>query len=249
MLKVKNLHACVAEDKSIKILNGVDLYIPKGEVHVIMGPNGGGKSTLANILMGRPNYEITSGEIEFNQESILDLAPDARSHLGMFLAFQYPVEVPGVRPWQFLKASLDAKAEANGEKKISVREFTKIFNEKVEEVGINTNLIKRSLNEGFSGGEKKRNEILQLQIINPLLAIMDETDSGLDIDALKIISDGINSMRSNQRSFLIVTHYQRLLNYVKPDFVHILVGGMIVDSGGPDLALKIESSGYKDYVK
>lgn len=248
MLEIKNLHSTVSEDSSIKILNGVNLSIFPGEVHVIMGPNGSGKSTLANLLMGRPDYEITEGEIKFDKKLINELPTDKRSHLGMFLAFQYPVEVPGVRPWQFLKASLDSKYEALDKEKISVREFNKIFEKNVEEVGIKSDLIKRSLNEGFSGGEKKRNEILQLKILKPKLAIMDETDSGLDIDALKVVSEGINSMRSEERSFLIVTHYQRLLNYVKPDFVHVLIGGEIVKSGGSELALEIENSGYKSYI-
>ena len=248
MLEIKNLHSSVSDDSSIKILNGVNLSISPGEVHVIMGPNGSGKSTLANLLMGRPDYEITEGEIKFDKKLINELPTDKRSHLGMFLAFQYPVEVPGVRPWQFLKASLDSKYEALDQEKISVREFNKIFEKNVEEVGIKSDLIKRSLNEGFSGGEKKRNEILQLKILKPKLAIMDETDSGLDIDALKVVSEGINSMRSEERSFLIVTHYQRLLNYVKPDFVHVLIGGEIVKSGGSELALEIENSGYKSYI-
>tara|TARA_B100000029_G_scaffold287029_1_gene280744 strand:+ start:3156 stop:3905 length:750 start_codon:yes stop_codon:yes gene_type:complete len=248
MLEIKNLHSSVSDDSNIKILNGVNLSISPGEVHVIMGPNGSGKSTLANLLMGRPDYEITEGEIKFDNKLINELPTDKRSHLGMFLAFQYPVEVPGVRPWQFLKASLDSKYEALDQEKISVREFNKIFEKNVEEVGIKSDLIKRSLNEGFSGGEKKRNEILQLKILKPKLAIMDETDSGLDIDALKVVSEGINSMRSEERSFLIVTHYQRLLNYVKPDFVHVLIGGEIVKSGRSELALEIENSGYKSYI-
>ena len=248
MLEIKNLHSSVSDDSNIKILNGVNLSISPGEVHVIMGPNGSGKSTLANLLMGRPDYEITEGEIKFDKKLINELPTDKRSHLGMFLAFQYPVEVPGVRPWQFLKASLDSKYEALDQEKISVREFNKIFEKNVEEVGIKSDLIKRSLNEGFSGGEKKRNEILQLKILKPKLAIMDETDSGLDIDALKVVSEGINSMRSEERSFLIVTHYQRLLNYVKPDFVHVLIGGEIVKSGRSELALEIENSGYKSYI-
>ena len=248
MLEIKNLHSSVTDDSNIKILNGVNLSISPGEVHVIMGPNGSGKSTLANLLMGRPDYEITEGEIKFDNKLINELPTDKRSHLGMFLAFQYPVEVPGVRPWQFLKASLDSKYEALDQEKISVREFNKIFEKNVEEVGIKSDLIKRSLNEGFSGGEKKRNEILQLKILKPKLAIMDETDSRLDIDALKVVSEGINSMRSEERSFLIVTHYQRLLNYVKPDFVHVLIGGEIVKSGRSELALEIENSGYKSYI-
>ena len=248
MLKISDLHVGLTADNNVKILKGIDLDVPSGEVHTIMGPNGGGKSTFANVLMGRPDYQITTGTIEFKGESILDLPPDARAHLGIFMAFQYPVEIPGVRPFQFLKAALDSRADATGQKKLSAREFAKLFDEKVAQVGINANLIKRSLNEGFSGGEKKRNEILQLEILQPVLAIMDETDSGLDVDALKIVAEGVNSQRSPDRSFLIVTHYQRLLNYIKPDRVHILVDGKIVETGGSELALKVEKSGYKKYL-
>ena len=248
MLEIKNLHASVVDVEDSEILRGIDLKVSKGEVHAIMGPNGSGKSTLANVLMGRPDYEVTDGDVLFEDESIIEMAPDARAHLGMFLAFQYPAEIPGVRPWQFLKSALDSKAEARGEDKMSVRNFSKLFDEKVEAVGINPNLVKRSLNDGFSGGEKKRNEMLQLEVLQPSLAILDETDSGLDVDALRIVAEGLNSMRSTKRSFIVVTHYQRLLNYITPDVVHILVKGKIVKTGGPELALEVEKNGYKDYL-
>jgi len=191
---------------------------------------------------------VTDGDVLFEGESIIEMAPDQRAHLGMFLAFQYPAEIPGVRPWQFLKAALDAKAEARGEQKMSVRNFSKLFDEKVEAVGINPQLVKRSLNDGFSGGEKKRNEMLQLEVLQPTLAVLDETDSGLDVDALRIVAEGVNSMRSPERSFIVVTHYQRLLNYITPDVVHILVKGKIVKTGGPDLALEVEKDGYREYL-
>ena len=248
MLEIQNLHASVLDIENSEILKGVDLKVNKGEVHAIMGPNGSGKSTLANVLMGRPDYEITDGDILVDGESIAELRPDQRAHLGLFLAFQYPAEIPGVRPWQFLKAAHDAKAEARGEDKMSVRNFTKLFDEKVEAVGINPDLVKRSLNEGFSGGEKKRNEMLQLEVLQPSMAILDETDSGLDVDALRIVAEGVNSMRSPERSFIVVTHYQRLLNYITPDIVHILVDGKIVQTGGPELALVVEKDGYREYL-
>ena len=248
MLEIQNLHASVLDIENSEILKGVDLKVNKGEVHAIMGPNGSGKSTLANVLMGRPDYEITDGDILVDGESIAELRPDQRAHLGLFLAFQYPAEIPGVSPWQFLKAAHDARAEARGEEKMSVRNFTKLFDEKVEAVGINPDLVKRSLNEGFSGGEKKRNEMLQLEVLQPSMAILDETDSGLDVDALRIVAEGVNSMRSPERSFIVVTHYQRLLNYITPDIVHILVDGKIVQTGGPELALVVEKDGYREYL-
>ncbi len=248
MLEIKNLHASVLDIENSEILKGVDLKVNMGEVHAIMGPNGSGKSTLANVLMGRPDYKVTDGDILVEGESIAELRPDQRAHLGLFLAFQYPAEIPGVRPWQFLKAAHDAKAEALGEEKMSVRNFTKLFDEKVQAVGINPDLVKRSLNEGFSGGEKKRNEMLQLEVLQPSMAILDETDSGLDVDALRIVAEGVNSMRSPERSFIVVTHYQRLLNYITPDIVHILVDGKIVQTGGPELALVVEKDGYREYL-
>jgi len=248
MLEIQNLHASVLDIENSEILKGVDLKVNKGEVHAIMGPNGSGKSTLANVLMGRPDYEVTDGDILVDGESIAELRPDQRAHLGLFLAFQYPAEIPGVRPWQFLKAAHDAKVEARGEEKMSVRNFTKLFDEKVEAVGINPDLVKRSLNEGFSGGEKKRHEMLQLEVLQPSMAILDETDSGLDVDALRIVAEGVNSMRSPERSFIVVTHYQRLLNYITPDIVHILVDGKIAQTGGPELALVVEKDGYREYL-
>ncbi len=247
MLKIENLHAVVT-DSDEEILRGIDLEVKPGEVHAIMGPNGSGKSTLANVLMGKPSYTVTEGDITVDGESIVDMMPDQRAHLGLFLAMQYPSEVPGVRPWQFLKAAKDAIDDANGRKKMSVRQFSRLFDGKVEEVGVNPDLIKRSLNEGFSGGEKKRNEMLQMQVLDPRIAIMDETDSGLDIDALQAVADGVNNMRSPDRSFVIVTHYQRLLRYVRPDVVHVLVGGKIMETGGASLAEKVEQNGYRDYL-
>ncbi len=248
MLEIKNLHASVLDIENSEILKGVDLKVNKGEVHAIMGPTGSGKSTLATVLMGRPDYQVTDGDILVEGESIAELRPDQRAHLGLFLAFQYPAEIPGVRPWQFLKTAHDSKAEALGEEKMSVRNFTKLFDEKVQAVGINPDLVKRSLNEGFSGGEKKRNEMLQLEVLQPSMAILDETDSGLDVDALRIVAEGVNSMRSPERSFIVVTHYQRLLNYITPDIVHILVDGKIVQTGGPELALVVEKDGYREYL-
>ncbi|MDP7485996.1 MAG: Fe-S cluster assembly ATPase SufC [Dehalococcoidia bacterium] len=248
MLEIKNLHASVLDIDDSEILTGIDMKVNKGEVHAIMGPNGSGKSTLANVLMGRFDYLVSEGDITLDGESIIELRPDQRAHLGMFLAFQYPAEIPGVRPWQFLKTALDSKAESRGEDKMSVRNFSKLFDEKVEAIGINPNLVKRSLNEGFSGGEKKRNEMLQLEVLQPSLAILDETDSGLDVDALRIVAEGVNSMRSPARSFIVVTHYQRLLNYITPDVVHILVAGKIVKTGGPELALEVEKDGYNEYL-
>ena len=247
MLKIENLHAAVADSEE-EILKGIDLEVNDGEVHAIMGPNGSGKSTLANVLMGKPSYAVTEGDVYLDGESIVDMPPDERAHLGMFQAMQYPSEVPGVRPWQFLKAAKDAIDDANGRKKMSVRQFSRLFDAKVNEVGIDSDLMKRSLNEGFSGGEKKRNEMLQMQVLEPRIAIMDETDSGLDIDALQAVADGVNKMRSDERCFLIVTHYQRLLHYVSPDIVHVLVDGKIVDTGDASLADKVEKSGYRDYL-
>ena len=247
MLKIENLHAAVTDSEE-EILKGIDLQVKPGEVHAIMGPNGSGKSTLANVLMGKSAYTVTQGDITVDGESIVEMMPNERAHLGMFLAMQYPSEVPGVRPWQFLKAAKDAIDDANGEKKMSVRQFSKLFDEKVEEIGINPDLIKRSLNEGFSGGEKKRNEMLQMHVLDPRIAIMDETDSGLDIDALQAVADGVNRMRSPERSFVIVTHYQRLLHYVRPDIVHVLVEGKIVETGDASLAERVEQNGYRDYL-
>tara|TARA_Y100001970_G_scaffold6629_1_gene7617 strand:+ start:14917 stop:15672 length:756 start_codon:yes stop_codon:yes gene_type:complete len=241
IIEIKNLHASVEDTKIIK---GLNLKIDVGEKHTIMGPNGSGKSTLANVLAGNPSYTVDSGEIIFMGEDLNEMEPDIRACIGLFLAFQYPVELPGVRMWQFLKSSLDAKREYNGQKPLSTREFDNLLNEYAEKVGISQDFIKRNVNEGFSGGEKKRNEILQLSLLNPKLAILDETDSGLDIDALKVVSQGIDSFSNNENSVLLVTHYQRILNYIKPDFVHVMMDGNIVTSGDKSLALELEEKGY-----
>jgi Fe-S cluster assembly ATP-binding protein len=243
LLQIRNLHARI-EDQPI--LRGLDLTINPGEVHSIMGPNGSGKSTLASVLAGHEAYEVTDGQIIFQGEDLLELEPDERAQKGLFLAFQYPVEIPGVNNTQFLKASLNAMREARGEEEIDALAFVKLAREKARSVNVDQAMLKRSVNEGFSGGEKKRFEIFQMAMLEPTLAILDETDSGLDIDALKIVSEGVNAMRSNDRGFLIITHYQRLLNYIVPDFVHVLVDGRIVRSGGKELALELESRGYAE---
>ena len=241
LLEIKNLNASVANTQIIKDFN---LTINMGEKHTIMGPNGSGKSTLANILAGNPEYIVDSGEINFLGQTLLDKDPEIRACLGLFLAFQYPVELPGVRMWQFLKSSLDSQREYNGKDPLSTKDFDSILNECAEKVDISQDFLKRNVNEGFSGGEKKRNEILQLTLINPKLAILDETDSGLDIDALKIVSNGIENFSSSNNSVLLVTHYQRILNYVKPDYVHVMIDGKIVKSGDKSLALELEKKGY-----
>ena len=241
ILEIKNLNASVAD---IQILKDFNLTINMGEKHTIMGPNGSGKSTLANILAGNPEYVVDSGEINFLGQTLIDKDPEIRACLGLFLAFRYPVELPGVRMWQFLKSSLDAQREYNGKDPLSTKEFDSILNECAEKVDINQDFLKRNVNEGFSGGEKKRNEILQLSLINPKLAILDETDSGLDIDALKVVSNGIENFSSSNNSVLLVTHYQRILNYVKPDYVHVMIDGKIVKSGDKSLALELENKGY-----
>ena len=241
VLEINNLHASVDD---IKIIKGLSLKINLGEKHTIMGPNGSGKSTLANVLAGNPSYTVESGEIIFMGQDLNEMEPEIRACAGLFLAFQYPVELPGVRMWQFLKSSLDSKREYNGEDPLSTREFDNLLNEYADKVGISQEFIKRNVNEGFSGGEKKRNEILQLSLLNPSLAILDETDSGLDIDALKVVSKGIDSFANNKNSVLLVTHYQRILNYVKPDFVHVMMDGNIVTSGDKSLALELEQKGY-----
>ena len=247
VLEIKNLKASVTETEE-NILNGLNLSIGKGETHAIMGPNGGGKSTLVNVIAGKDSYNVDSGEIEFFSEDLLEMEVDERAKKGIFMAFQYPSEIPGVRPWQFIKASVDAKRKFLSEKELSVREFSKIYDENIKIVGMNEDLMKRSLNEGFSGGEKKRNEVFQMLMLEPQLALLDETDSGLDVDALKSVGDVVNRMRNNERSFLIVTHYQRLLDHIKPDFVHVLIKGKIVESGGYELVKKIEENGYESFV-
>jgi Fe-S cluster assembly ATP-binding protein len=242
MLEVKNLVVSVEDNK---ILNGLNLKVNEGEIHAIMGPNGSGKSTLSNVIAGKPGYQVEEGEIIYQGENILELEPDIRARKGIFLAFQYPVELPGVRNWQFLKTSMDSIRKEMGLDEMKVREFDKIFEEKRQLVEMNPDLIKRSVNEGFSGGEKKRNEIMQLSLLNPKLALLDETDSGLDIDALRIVSEGVNEFKRPDNSILIVTHYQRILNYIKPDHVHVLVDGEIVKSGDHTLALELEDKGYE----
>ena len=242
LLEIKNLHASVEDTE---ILNGIDLEIGVGEVHAIMGPNGSGKSTLANVIAGRPGYTVTDGEIIYEGVNILSTEPEIRARSGIFLAFQYPVELPGVRTWQFLKSAVDAIRKENGEEEMGVRDFDKLLEEKRQLVERDPDLVKRSVNEGFSGGEKKRNEILQLALLDPKLALLDETDSGLDIDALRIVSEGVNNFRGPQKSVLLVTHYQRILDYISPDFVHVLVDGRIVKSGDAELALELEQKGYE----
>ena len=245
LLEVRDLSASVG---GLEILKGVDLTVKTGEVHAIMGPNGSGKSTFANVLAGKPDYEITGGQALFQGQNLLAMEPEIRSRLGVFLAFQYPVELPGVRAWQFLKAAVDAQRVHAGEEELSARAFDRMLKEKVEMVEIDPELVKRAVNEGFSGGEKKRNEILQMAVLQPKLAILDETDSGLDIDALRIVSDGVNKLRSESNAVVLVTHYQRILNYIAPDQVHVLMDGRIVRSGGPELAHELEERGY-DWIK
>ena len=246
MLKIKNLHVKV-EDK--KILQGLDIQILPGEIHAIMGPNGSGKSTLAHVLSGREGYEITKGEVNYQNKNLFDLEPEERACEGLFLAFQYPVEIPGVSGVNFLRSTLNSVRKYKKQKELDGLSFLKLLKKKSKILKIDEKLIKRSVNFGFSGGEKKRSEILQMSLLEPKLAIMDETDSGLDIDALKTVAEGINSLKSPERSFLIITHYQRLLNYIIPDKVHILAGGKIVRTGDKTLALKLEKEGYQNLVK
>ncbi len=246
LIEIKNLHARLEEQPEVEILKGINLTINPGEVHSIMGPNGSGKSTLSSVLAGHDAYEVTEGEVLFNGEDLLELDPEERAQAGLFLAFQYPVEVPGVSNTQFLKAALNARRNAQGQEDIDAMAFVKLAREKAETVNVPIEFLKRSVNEGFSGGEKKRFEIFQMALLEPSFCILDETDSGLDIDALKIVSDGVNAMRAADRGFLVITHYQRLLNYIVPDFVHVLVDGKIVKTGGKELAEELEANGYAD---
>ena len=241
MLEIRNLHASVDEHE---ILKGVDLTVRAGEVHSIMGPNGSGKSTLAQVLAGRETFEVTGGEVRYNGKDLLDMAPEERAREGVFMAFQYPVEIPGVGTSYFLRTAVNAIRKSRGLEELDAVDFLEIVKEKARLVRMDERLLQRAVNEGFSGGEKKRNEVFQMAVLEPALAILDETDSGLDIDALRIVAEGVNSMRSPQRAFIVVTHYQRLLEYIVPDFVHVLVDGRIVKSGGRELALELEEKGY-----
>ncbi len=245
MLNINNLHASI-EDK--QILKGINLQVNPGEVHAIMGPNGSGKSTLASILAGREDYTVTDGNVLFKGNELLEMSPEERAQSGIFLAFQYPVEIPGVSTANFLKTALNEIRKSRGEETLDAMDFLKIMKQKAALLELDHSFLQRSLNEGFSGGEKKRNEIFQMAMLEPSLAILDETDSGLDIDALKIVANGVNALRNEQNSFIVVTHYQRLLNYIVPDFVHVLYKGKIVRSGGKELAMELEEIGY-DWIK
>ena len=245
MLVVRNLHVSAGD---AEILKGVDLTVGVGEVHAIMGPNGSGKSTLANVLAGKSEYSVTAGEVQYQGQDLFTMEPEGRAREGIFLAFQYPVELPGVRNWLFLKAAADAIRVHRGEVEYSVRDFDRMLKDKMRMMEVDPDLTRRSVNEGFSGGEKKRNEILQMAVLEPKLGILDETDSGLDIDALRTVAQGVNQLRSPNNAIILVTHYQRILNYITPDYVHVLLEGRIVRSGGPELALELENKGY-DWIK
>lgn len=248
MLEINDLHVKLA-DEDRTILNGLTLNVKPGEVHAIMGPNGSGKSTLSYVLAGREGYEVTGGDVTFKGENLLDMAPDQRAAKGLFLAFQYPIEIPGVATMQFLKVALNAQRKARGEKELTTPEFIKLVKDRAAKLDISQDMLKRAVNVGFSGGEKKRAEILQMAVLEPSLCILDETDSGLDIDALRVVADGVNALRSPDRAMVVITHYQRLLDYIVPDYVHVLSQGRIVKSGGKDLALELEAKGYAEFAK
>ncbi len=246
LLDISGLRATAGDRE---ILRGIDLSVMPGEVHAVMGPNGSGKSTLAQVLAGNPAYQVTAGEVIYNGENLLELEPEERAQRGLFLAFQYPVEIPGVSNAYFLRAAYNEIRKARGEEEVDPLEFAELMDERLELMGMDASLLNRSVNTGFSGGEKKRNEILQMAVLQPRLGILDETDSGLDIDALRTVSDGVNRLRADDRSFIVVTHYQRLLNYIVPDRVHVLAGGRIVRSGGKELALELEERGYEGLLE
>lgn len=250
MIEIKDLHASIETDdgEAKEIIKGLNLSIPAGEVHAIMGPNGAGKSTLAYILAGRADYDVTSGSATLDGKDLLDLAPEERAAAGLFLAFQYPVEIPGVNMSMFLKTSINAIRKQRGEDELDALGMLKLIKAKTKELNIADDMMKRAVNVGFSGGEKKRNEVLQMAMLEPKFCILDETDSGLDIDALKIVAEGVNRLRAENRSFLVITHYQRLLDYIKPDVVHIMADGKIIKSGGPELALELEEKGYAGFI-
>ena len=243
MLEVKNLCVRLEEEKK-EILKGVNLSIKSGEVHAIMGPNGSGKSTMSYVLSGKPGYEVTAGEVKLDGTDVLDLEPEERAALGLFLAFQYPIEIPGVGNMTFLRTALNSQKKLRNEKELNAAEFLKLVRDHAKLLNIDSDMLKRPVNVGFSGGEKKRNEILQMAMLEPKMCILDETDSGLDVDAMKLVAKGVNSLRNENRSFLVITHYQRLLDHISPDIVHIMSDGKIIQSGGPELALEVENNGY-----
>ena len=247
MLKITNLKVEL-EEESKEILKGINLEIESGSVHAIMGPNGSGKSTLSYVLSGKKGYKVTNGEVELAGEPILELEPEERAASGLFLAFQYPVEIPGVGNMTFLRTAMNSQRKFRGEAEFSAADFLKLVREKAKELKIDADMLKRPVNVGFSGGEKKRNEILQMALLEPKMCVLDETDSGLDVDAMKLVADGVNALRGKGRSFLVITHYQRLLDHIKPDFVHIMADGRIIKSGGPELALQVENNGYSDLL-
>lgn len=247
MLEIKNLHVKLEEEDKV-ILKGVNLTVETGKVHAIMGPNGSGKSTLSYVLSGRGGYQVTEGSAQLEGAELLEMEPEARAAAGLFLAFQYPVEIPGVGNMTFLRTALNAQRKARGQDELSAGEFLKVVREKAKALKIDAEMLKRAVNVGFSGGEKKRNEILQMAMLEPKMCILDETDSGLDVDAMRLVADGVNALRSEGRSFLVITHYQRLLDHIKPDVVHIMADGRIIQSGGPELALEVEANGYADIL-